>query len=173
MKRKFFTVVSGIALSSFVLSSCDTPTGAGAGYGAAAGAIIGGAATGIVIAAAIGAAGGAGGGARLGHMIPYVPVCVYLAIQSCGRPLARYTNLQRLCLNRTFCPLTFARQRSATPLGPQTGKSVFRLRLIPNAFERAMVERRSAEPKTLLIRRAVIPGFSEANRRSPARAHPS
>src|SRR5205823_4320699 len=42
-----------------------------------------------------------------------------------------------------------------------------------NAFERAMVGPRSAEPKALLIRRAVIPGFSEANRRSPVHDHPS
>ena len=34
MKGKF--LISGIALSSLILSSCDTPTGAGAGYGAAA-----------------------------------------------------------------------------------------------------------------------------------------
>ena len=40
MKGKLLILISGIALSSFVLSSCDTPTGAGAGYGAAAGAII-------------------------------------------------------------------------------------------------------------------------------------
>src|SRR5436853_4482892 len=69
MKRNFFTVVSGIALSSFILSSCDTPTGAGAGYGAAAGAIIGGAATGRVRGAAIGAAIGAASGALIGAAI--------------------------------------------------------------------------------------------------------
>jgi hypothetical protein len=48
--------VSIVALSSIVLSSCDTPVGQGARAGAAAGAIIGGAATGH---AAIGAAAGA------------------------------------------------------------------------------------------------------------------
>jgi predicted small secreted protein len=69
MQRNFFTVISGIALSSFILSSCDTPTGAGAGYGAAAGAIIGGAATGNVRAASIGAAAGAAAGALIGHSI--------------------------------------------------------------------------------------------------------
>ena len=53
MKLEFFTVISGIALSSLLLSSCETPTGAGAGYGAAAGAIIGGAATGHARGAAI------------------------------------------------------------------------------------------------------------------------
>ena len=69
MKRNFFTAVSGIALSSFIFSSCDTPTGAGAGYGAAAGAIIGGAATGHARGAAIGAAAGAATGALIGHSI--------------------------------------------------------------------------------------------------------
>ena len=69
VKRKIFTVVSAITLSSFILSSCDTPTGAGAGYGAAAGAIIGGAATGNVRAASIGAAAGAAAGALIGHAI--------------------------------------------------------------------------------------------------------
>jgi len=69
MKRRLFTVLSGIALGSFILSSCDTPTGAGAGYGAAAGAIIGGAATGNARAAAIGAAAGAATGALIGHAI--------------------------------------------------------------------------------------------------------
>ena len=69
MKRNSFIVISVITLSSFVLSSCDTPTGTGAGYGAAAGAIIGGAATGNVRGAAIGAAAGAATGALIGHSI--------------------------------------------------------------------------------------------------------
>jgi predicted small secreted protein len=92
MKRNFFTVVSGIALSSFVLSSCDTPTGAGAGYGAAAGAIIGGAATGNVRAASIGAAAGAAAGALIGHSIQEDRARVYGPVPPGGWPLARYTN---------------------------------------------------------------------------------
>jgi len=92
MKRKFFTVVSGIALSSFVLSSCDTPTGAGAGYGAAAGAIIGGAATGNVRAASIGAAAGAAAGALIGHAIQEDRARAYGPVPPGGWPLARYTN---------------------------------------------------------------------------------
>ncbi len=92
MKRNFFTVVSGIALSSFILSSCDTPTGAGAGYGAAAGAIIGGAATGNVRAAAIGAAAGAATGALIGHAIQEDRVRAYGPVPPGGWPLARYTN---------------------------------------------------------------------------------
>src|SRR5947199_8870717 len=91
MKRKFFTVVSGIALSSFILSSCDTPTGAGAGYGAAAGAIIGGAATGSVRAAAIGAAAGAAAGALIGHASPEDRARAYAPVPPGGWPLARYT----------------------------------------------------------------------------------
>src|SRR5437868_14695337 len=69
MKRNSLVVTSVITLSSVVLSSCDTPTGAGAGYGAAAGAIIGGAATGRVRGAAIGAAAGAATGALIGAAI--------------------------------------------------------------------------------------------------------
>ena len=48
MKKNFLAIISFIALSSFVLSSCETPVGQGAGIGAATGAIIGGAATGHV-----------------------------------------------------------------------------------------------------------------------------
>jgi predicted small secreted protein len=92
MKRSLFTVVSGIALSSFSLSSCDTPTGAGAGYGAAAGAIIGGAATGHVRGAAIGAAAGAATGALIGHSIQEDRARAYGPVPPGGWPLARYTN---------------------------------------------------------------------------------
>ena len=59
MKSDFPIIVSIVALSSLVLSSCDTPVGQGAGWGAATGAIIGAAATGHVRGAAIGAAAGA------------------------------------------------------------------------------------------------------------------
>src|SRR5256885_16321579 len=92
MKRKFFTVLAGIALGSFILSSCDTPTGTGAGYGAAAGAIIGGAATGNVRGAAIGAAAGAATGALVGHAIPEDRARAYCPVPPGGWPLARYTN---------------------------------------------------------------------------------
>ena len=56
-------------LGAVALSSCDTPTGQGAGIGAATGAIIGAAATGDVQGAAIGAAIGAGTGALVGAAI--------------------------------------------------------------------------------------------------------
>ena len=92
MKRRFFIVLSGIASGSFILSSCDTPTGAGAGYGAAAGAIIGGAATGNARAAAIGAAAGAATGALIGHAIQEDRTRAYGPMPPGGWPLARYTN---------------------------------------------------------------------------------
>ena len=69
MKKNFLAIVSFIALSSFVLSSCDTPVGQGAGIGAATGAIIGGAATGNVRGAAIGAAAGAAAGTLVGAAV--------------------------------------------------------------------------------------------------------
>jgi len=58
-----------VALSALALSSCDTPTGQGAGFGAATGAIIGAAATGNVRGAAIGAGIGAASGALIGASI--------------------------------------------------------------------------------------------------------
>src|SRR5947199_8521249 len=57
-----------LALSALILSSCDTPTGQGAGWGAATGAIIGAAATGNVRGASIGAAAGAAAGALTGRI---------------------------------------------------------------------------------------------------------
>lgn len=56
-------------MCTLALSSCETPTGQGAGFGAATGAIIGGAATGSVRGAAIGAGIGAGTGALIGASI--------------------------------------------------------------------------------------------------------
>jgi osmotically inducible lipoprotein OsmB len=69
IKRHLLAFVSNGALLALVLTSCDTPTGAGAGYGAAAGAIIGAAATGRPRDAAIGAAAGAATGALIGAAI--------------------------------------------------------------------------------------------------------
>src|SRR2546423_9074147 len=92
MNGKLFILISGVALSSFVLSSCDTPTGTGAGYGAAAGAIIGGAATGNVRGAAIGAAAGAATGALVGHAIQEDRARAYGPVPPGGWPLARYTH---------------------------------------------------------------------------------
>ena len=69
MKIKPLTIVSGVLLGAFFLSSCDTPTGQGAAAGAGAGAIIGGLAGGGPRSAAVGAAIGAATGALIGHAI--------------------------------------------------------------------------------------------------------
>src|SRR5437870_5444090 len=90
MKRNSFIVISVITLSSFVLSSCDTPVGQGAGYGAAAGAIIGGAATGRVRGAALGAAIGAASGALIGAAVEEDQARRYAPPPPGGFPFARY-----------------------------------------------------------------------------------
>jgi hypothetical protein len=69
MKKYFVSAVCGILLVSFALSSCDTPTGQGAGFGAATGALIGAAATGTGRGAAIGAGIGAATGALIGASV--------------------------------------------------------------------------------------------------------
>ena len=69
MKKINLAVVAVAAFGAFALSSCETPTGQGAGVGAATGAIIGGAVTGDVEGAAVGAALGAGTGALIGASI--------------------------------------------------------------------------------------------------------
>ena len=93
MKRKFFTVVSGIAVSSFILSSCDTPTGSRGGVGRRSWGDDRGAATGNVRAASIGAAAGAAAGALiLGHSIQEERLGAYGPVPPGGWPLARYTD---------------------------------------------------------------------------------
>ena len=69
MKKFSSIAVAAVALGALALSSCDTPTGQGAGIGAASGALIGAAATGNVRGAAIGAAIGAGTGALVGAAV--------------------------------------------------------------------------------------------------------
>jgi predicted small secreted protein len=64
-----YLALSAVTLGALALSSCDTPTGQGAGFGAATGAIIGAAATGNVRGAAIGAGIGAASGALIGAAI--------------------------------------------------------------------------------------------------------
>lgn len=90
IKGKLFTVVSVFAVSSFVLSSCETPTGQGAGIGAATGAIIGGAATGNVRGAALGAAAGAAAGALTGAAIEENQIARYGPPPPGGFPVARW-----------------------------------------------------------------------------------
>ena len=69
MKKYTLIAASAAMLASLTLTSCETPTGQGAGFGAATGAIIGGAATGNVRGAAVGAAIGAGTGALIGAAV--------------------------------------------------------------------------------------------------------
>ena len=69
MNKHFISTVCGVILISFALSSCDTPTGQGAGFGAASGALIGAAATGTGRGAAIGAGIGAATGALIGASV--------------------------------------------------------------------------------------------------------
>src|SRR5438034_10801690 len=90
MKEKYFALTLLIPLSSFVLSSCDTPVGQGAAWGAATGAIIGGAATGHVRAASIGAAAGAAAGALTGAIIQENQVARYGPPPPGGFPYARW-----------------------------------------------------------------------------------
>jgi len=90
MKKNVLLIVSGISLSSFFLSSCDTPTGQGAAWGAATGAIIGGAATGQGRYAAIGAAAGAAAGALTGRIIQENQAARYGPPPPGGYPIARW-----------------------------------------------------------------------------------
>ena len=89
MNKNLFAVSFVVLLSAFVLGSCDTPEGQGAGYGAAAGAIIGAAATGNVRGAAIGAAAGAAAGALIGHAIAEDDAQRYGPPPPGGYPFAR------------------------------------------------------------------------------------
>lgn len=66
MKKKTLFITSALAFASLALTSCETPTGQGAGFGATAGAIIGAATTGTVRGAADGAIIGALAGAIIG-----------------------------------------------------------------------------------------------------------
>src|SRR5258708_27419005 len=102
IKKSCWGIVSGFALLALLLSSCDTPTGQGAGYGAAAGAIIGGAATGRVRGAAIGAAIGAASGALIGAAIQEDQAARYGPPPPGGLPFARFSGTPR----RVFRPYT-------------------------------------------------------------------
>ena len=90
MTRKFLPVVSILAISCFILSSCETPVGQGAGIGAATGAIIGGVATGNVRGAAIGAAAGAAAGALVGRAVQEDQAARYGPPPPGGYPFARW-----------------------------------------------------------------------------------
>jgi predicted small secreted protein len=90
MTRNFLPVVSILAINCFILSSCETPVGQGAGIGAATGAIIGGAATGNVRGAAIGAAAGAAAGALVGRAVQEDQAARYGPPPPGGYPFARW-----------------------------------------------------------------------------------
>jgi predicted small secreted protein len=91
MNTKCFTAIALVAMSSFILSSCETPTGQGAGIGAATGAIIGAAATGHGRGAAMGAAAGAAAGALTGAAIQADQAARYGPPPPGGFPFAGWT----------------------------------------------------------------------------------
>jgi outer membrane lipoprotein SlyB len=98
MRTTILTVSPVIAISSCMLTSCDTPVGQGAAWGAATGAIIGGAATGNVRAASIGAAAGAAAGALTGKIVHENQAAGYGPPPPGGYPYAQWTGRSRLFL---------------------------------------------------------------------------
>jgi predicted small secreted protein len=92
MKANNFLMILVLSLSAFSLSSCDTPTGQGAGFGAAAGAVLGAAATGNVQGAATGAIIGATTGAIIGASIEEDQAVRYGARPRGGFPYAYRTD---------------------------------------------------------------------------------
>lgn len=91
MKANSLFIVSTLALTACALSSCETPTGQGAGFGATAGAILGAAATGNVRGAATGALIGATTGAIIGASIEEDQAARYGPKPRSGFPYARRT----------------------------------------------------------------------------------
>lgn len=79
------------AACALTFTSCDTPTGQGAGIGAATGAIIGGLATNRVGGAALGAATGAVAGGLIGAVVQQSDAEAYGPPPSGGYPVARPT----------------------------------------------------------------------------------
>ena len=69
MKKQTLFIASTLAFVSFAFTSCDTPTGQGAGWGAVTGAVLGAAATGDARGAAVGALIGAHTGAIIGASV--------------------------------------------------------------------------------------------------------
>lgn len=91
MKANTLSIVSALAISALALSSCETPTGQGAGFGAAAGAVLGAAATGDVHGAATGALIGATTGAIIGASIEEDQALRYGPRPRSGFPYGRRT----------------------------------------------------------------------------------
>ncbi len=90
MKKNNFSLVVIAGLGALALSSCETPTGQGAGIGAATGALIGGAATGSWSGAAIGAGIGAGTGALVGAAVEADQRGYYNGQPASSYPYGRY-----------------------------------------------------------------------------------
>jgi hypothetical protein len=99
MQKKVFAAVTIVTLSVSFLTSCDSPTGAGAAYGAGAGALIGAAATGNVRGAAIGAAAGAATGALVGHAIQEDQARQYGPAPEGGYPVASWSDTPGLVVS--------------------------------------------------------------------------
>lgn len=91
MKAKSLTIVLALVLVTVGLTSCETPTGQGAGWGAATGALIGAAATGNVQGAATGALIGGASGAIIGAAVEADQANRYGARPSRGYPYGRHT----------------------------------------------------------------------------------
>ena len=92
MKANNLLIVSALVFSALALTSCDTPTGQGAGWGAATGAVLGAAATGNVRGAAIGALIGATTGAIIGASIEEDQAIRYGPRPRGGFPFGRRTD---------------------------------------------------------------------------------
>jgi len=99
MNKQVFAVLTVVTLSASLLTSCDSPTGAGAAYGAGAGAIIGGLATGHTRGAAIGAAAGAATGALIGHAIQEDRAREYGPVPEGGYPVAEWSGQPGLVIS--------------------------------------------------------------------------
>jgi predicted small secreted protein len=94
MKKNSFLILAVLALLSVLLTSCDTPSGQGAGFGATAGAIIGAATTGTVRGAVTGAALGAVTGAIIGAQIEEDQAVRYGPRPPGGFPYGRRTDVR-------------------------------------------------------------------------------
>ena len=92
MKKNSFLILSTLALVSVIFTSCDTPSGQGAGFGATAGAILGAATTGTVRGAVTGAALGAVTGAIIGAQIEEDQAVRYGPRPGGGFPYGRRTD---------------------------------------------------------------------------------
>lgn len=91
MNTKSISFVLALVLITVGLTSCETPTGQGAGWGAATGALIGAAATGNVQGAATGALIGGASGAIIGAAVEADQANRYGRAPSRGYPYGRST----------------------------------------------------------------------------------